>query len=37
MDVHRAGHVSTIAEVRKVDGWAREYARESAHRLESET
>ncbi len=37
LHAHRPAQVSTIAEVRKVDGWAREYARESAHRLESET
>jgi 1-deoxy-D-xylulose-5-phosphate reductoisomerase len=35
IDAHRAGHVSTIAEVRNVDRWAREHARESAHRLKS--
>ena len=35
MDAHGAGHVSTIAEVRNVDRWAREHARESAHRVKS--
>ncbi len=37
LHAHRPAQVSTIAEVRNVDRWARQYARESAHRLESET
>jgi len=37
MHAHRPGHVATIAEVRNVDRWAREHARQAAHGLKSET
>src|SRR5205823_3134699 len=33
MDAHRPAEVRTLAEVRAVDGWAREYAREMARAL----
>ena len=37
MDAHRPCHVSTIAEVRNVDRWAREHALAVAHGVKSET
>jgi 1-deoxy-D-xylulose-5-phosphate reductoisomerase len=36
MDAHRPAPVSTIAEVRKVDAWARAHAGQAAHALQSE-
>jgi 1-deoxy-D-xylulose-5-phosphate reductoisomerase len=37
MDAHRPCHVSTIAEVRNVDRWARDHALRVAHGVKSET
>jgi 1-deoxy-D-xylulose-5-phosphate reductoisomerase len=37
MDAHRPCHVSTIAEVRNVDRWARDHALQVAHGVKSET
>jgi len=37
MDAHRPCHVSTIAELRNVDRWAREHALGVAHGVKSET
>jgi 1-deoxy-D-xylulose-5-phosphate reductoisomerase len=37
MDAHRPAAVTTIAEVRNVDRWAREHARETAHRVKLKT
>jgi 1-deoxy-D-xylulose-5-phosphate reductoisomerase len=36
MHAHRPGHVSTIAEVRKMDAWARDHARQVVQRVELE-
>jgi 1-deoxy-D-xylulose-5-phosphate reductoisomerase len=36
MDAHRPAQVSTLAEVRSVDRWARDYSLELAHRVKSE-
>ncbi len=36
MDAHRPVDVRTVAEVRAVDRWAREFSLEVAHRVESE-
>jgi 1-deoxy-D-xylulose-5-phosphate reductoisomerase len=35
MDAHRPIHVNTLAEVRSVDRWAREYAQDTAREVES--
>ncbi|HEY7287623.1 MAG TPA: 1-deoxy-D-xylulose-5-phosphate reductoisomerase [Vicinamibacterales bacterium] len=37
LDAHRPCHVSTIAEVRNVDRWARDHARQIAHGVKSKT
>jgi 1-deoxy-D-xylulose-5-phosphate reductoisomerase len=34
MDAHRPAEVSTLAQVRAVDGWARDYAREIARAVQ---
>ena len=34
MDAHRAAEVSTLAQVRAVDEWAREYAQEIVRGIE---
>jgi 1-deoxy-D-xylulose-5-phosphate reductoisomerase len=36
MDAHRPARVSTLAEVRSVDGWARDYSLELARKVKSE-
>jgi 1-deoxy-D-xylulose-5-phosphate reductoisomerase len=36
MDAHRPAQVATLAEVRKVDGWARDYSLERARKVQSE-
>ena len=37
MNAHRPAEVATLSEVREVDRWAREYAREVAHAVELKT
>ena len=36
MDAHRPAQVATLAEVRKVDGWARDYSLSRARKVQSE-